>query len=410
MASLLHCYNTIILELTVNFDLMLSFKLAFKNLIGAGLKTWLNVLVLSLSFVVIIFYNSMIDGWNKQAQTDTKAWEIGQGQLWEKDYDPFDPFTLIDAHAPIPEPLEDQQKENAVVPVLITQASIYPQGRMQNILLKGIPSDQQLLELPTQALKSSSEAIPAIIGKNMAKVSKLKEGDRVLLRWRDKNGTFDAREISIVSIFNANVPTIDNGQVWIPLATLQEMTGMADEATLFVTGSNYQPVELENWTFRSTDYLLADLEAVIQSKKGSGLIIYILLLGIALLAIFDTQVFSIFRRQKEIGTYIALGMTRSQVVKLFTIEGGAHSLFAALLGAAYGTPLFIYLKKVGIPVPAASQNAGIPISSEIIPVYGLSLILGTIVLVVIAATIVSYMPARKITRMNPTEALKGKIQ
>ena len=32
---------------------------------------------------------------------------------------------------------------------------------------------------------------------------------------------------------------------------------------------------------------------------------YGLLLNIALLAIFDTQVLSIFRRQKEIGTYIA---------------------------------------------------------------------------------------------------------
>jgi putative ABC transport system permease protein len=32
----------------------LAFKLAYKNLIGAGLCTWLNVLVLSFSFVIII--------------------------------------------------------------------------------------------------------------------------------------------------------------------------------------------------------------------------------------------------------------------------------------------------------------------------------------------------------------------
>ncbi len=59
----------------------------------------------------------------------------------------------------------------------------------------------------------------------------------------------------------------------------------------------------------------------------------------AMLAVFDTQVLSIFRRQKEIGTYVALGMTRGQVVKLFTIEGAMHSVLAALVGAVYGIPL-----------------------------------------------------------------------
>lgn len=33
---------------------MLIIKLAFRNLMGAGLRTWLNVFVLSLVFVMII--------------------------------------------------------------------------------------------------------------------------------------------------------------------------------------------------------------------------------------------------------------------------------------------------------------------------------------------------------------------
>lgn len=389
---------------------MLTLKIAFKNLIGAGLKTWLNVLVLSIAFVIIIFYNGMMDGWDKQAQTDTIAWEIGQGQFWEKDYDPYDPYTLVDAHDIIPPELERQVINKTLAPVLIVQGSIYPQGRMQNIQLKGIPADQEILELPTQALDAETTTTPAIIGKHMAEGAKLQLGDQVLLRWRDKNGTFDAREISIVEIFDANVPSIDNGQVWVSLADLEDMTGMQNEATLLVTGKDFEPASPANWVFKDHDYLLADLAAIIQSKKGSASVMYVMLLGIALLAIFDTQVFSIFRRQKEIGTYIALGMTRSQVVRLFTIEGGAHSILAALLGAVYGLPLFIYLSKVGIPIPASSQNAGVPISTEIIPTYGAGLIFGTLLLVVISATIVSYLPARKISRMKPTEALKGRVQ
>ncbi|MDY0333828.1 MAG: hypothetical protein RBR47_02630, partial [Bacteroidales bacterium] len=59
----------------------LSFRLAYRNLMGAGLRTWLNVGVLSFAFVVIIFYRGLIDGWNQQARRDSIAWEYGHGHL-----------------------------------------------------------------------------------------------------------------------------------------------------------------------------------------------------------------------------------------------------------------------------------------------------------------------------------------
>ena len=62
---------------------MLSLKLAIKNLLGAGLRTWLNVIALSFAFVLIIFYNGMIDGWNRQSKKDTIDWDSGEGQFWQ---------------------------------------------------------------------------------------------------------------------------------------------------------------------------------------------------------------------------------------------------------------------------------------------------------------------------------------
>ncbi len=385
---------------------MLTFKLALKNLLGAGMRTWLNVAVLSLAYIVIIFYNGLIDGWNQQARHDSILWEYGQGQLWHQSYDPYDPFTLQEAHGTLPQSADSK----ALIPILITQGSIYPQGRMQSVQLKGIPPHQQLLALPTHSLDNTTHVMPALIGKRMANTTKLRKGDQVLIRWRDKNGTFDAREIVITEIFDSDVSSIDNGQVWLPLQGLQEMTGLQEQATLWVAGGGYQPTSLEHWKFQSQDALLANLDAVIQSKKASGFIIYTLLLGIALLAIFDTQVLSIFRRQKEIGTYMALGMTRLQVVGLFTLEGGANSLLATVVGSLYGVPLLLYLANTGFAMPAASDNYGLTIAERIYPVYSVGLILGTIALVVIAATLVSFLPSRKIAKMNPTLALKGKVQ
>jgi len=388
---------------------MLAFKLAFKNLMGAGLRTWLNVTVLSFAFVVIIFYNAMLDGWNRQGRNDTVAWETGTGQFWHPGYDVFDPYTIKDAHAVLSADIQSEVEKKNLAPVLVVQAMAFPQGRPVGVILKGIDPEQTILKLPSGALKEDNGADHAIIGERMAESAKLKAGDNLLIRWRDKNGTFDAREFLIVEVFKCDVPTVDHGQVYLPIATLQEMMIMEDEATLLVAGNGFSGSQLENWEFKDLGFLMADFDKLIMSKRAGSAFMQIFLLLIALIAIFDTQVLSIFRRQKEIGTYIALGMTRTQVVGIFTVEGGAHSILATLLGAVYGIPLFLFIGKVGISF-GVGQNTNITLADTIYPYYSLQLILSTILLVVISATIVSYLPSRKISKMKPTDALKGKLQ
>jgi ABC-type lipoprotein release transport system permease subunit len=388
---------------------MLAFKLAFKNLIGAGLRTWLNVTVLSFAFVVIVFYNGMLDGWNRQGRNDTISWETGTGQFWHPGYDLFDPYTINDAHAVLSDEIQTEVEKKNLAPVLVVQAMAFPQGRSVGVILKGIDPEQTILKLPTGALNEDNGADRAIIGERMAESLKLKTGDNLLIRWRDKNGTFDAREFLIVEIFKCDVPAIDHGQVYLPIATLQEMMIMENEATFLVAGNGFSETKLENWEYKDLDFLLADFDKLIMSKRAGSAFMQIFLLLIALIAIFDTQVLSIFRRQKEIGTYIALGMTRKQVVAIFTVEGGAHSILATLLGAVYGIPLFIFIGKVGISF-GIGQNTNITLADTIYPYYSLQLIISTILLVVISATIVSYLPSRKISKMKPTDALKGKLQ
>jgi len=204
------------------------------------------------------------------------------------------------------------------------------------------------------------------------------------------------------------VATVDNGQIWLPIDTLRAMTTMQGQATLLVASKTYAGGDLGVWKWKDLKFLLLDLDNIVKAKKTGGTILQMLLLFIALLAIFDTQVLSIFRRQKEIGTYIALGMTRWQVVGIFTVEGAAHSVLAALLGAVWGIPLMLYIGHVGINF--GMDDIGITMRSVIYPYYSIGLIASTTVLVILAATIVSYIPARRIAKMKPTDALKGKLQ
>jgi len=379
--------------------------------LGAGLRTWLNVFVLSLSYVMIIYMNGMLDGWNNQAKSDMREWETGGSQYWHSDFNPYDAFTWEDSHAKMPGEFSSGIKSGEIAPVLITSASIYPDGRVQSIILKGIPTDQKVIKLPTSSLNGEREEIPAIIGKRMAEKNRLEKGDLVTMRWRDAYGTFDARDVVITDIFNCNVPSIDAGQFWIPLEILQEMLQLDNEATIIISSSE-EDAEILNsdFVYKDFEFLTEEVTKIIKTKSIGTSVFYVILLLLAMLAIFDTQILSIFRRQREIGTQIALGMTRGQVVRLFTIEGAMHAVLAAGLGAVYGIPLFINQANNGIPMPEGTDDMGLAIADTIIPVYSIGLIVGTVFFVMIAATIVSYIPARKISKMKPTDAIRGKVQ
>jgi len=390
---------------------MLALKLAYRNLMGAKLRTWLNMIVLSFAFLVIIWNKGLLNGWDQQARIDTIEWEIGGGQYWHENYDPYDPFTIEESHGKLSDATNNAITQGSLTPILISQASIYPEGRIQTVSLRGIDPDQNLLELPTSYLNQEIEELPAMIGQRAAQTFKLNVGDYVTVRWRDVNGTFDAKEAQIVHIFKTNVPPIDMGVVWVPLDRLQEMMQMEDEATILVTSQESGSIgSIVGWVFKDHYFLLTEIREMIEMKQVGGRVMFLILMALAMLAIFDTQVLSIFRRQKEIGTHIALGMTQRQVVALFTIEGAMHSVLAAILAAIYGIPLLYWQSLKGWSMPEGTDSWGMTIAETIYPVYTFSLVVGTTLVVLITTTIVSFIPSKRISKMNPTDAIRGKIQ
>jgi len=387
---------------------MLALKLAYRNLVGGGLRTCLNVLILSFSFLVIIWHRGLMLGWDRQARTDTINQQVGGGQYWHENYDPFDPLALTEAHGIIPEKLQSKEK---YLPILVAQATIYPEGRVQSVLLKGIEPSQKILAIPTEHLELNIEEIPVILGSRMAKNSKLKLNDFVTVRWRDAKGIFDAADAKVAHIFTTDVPIIDMGQIYLPLQKLQEMMQLRGEATIIVTNQETTIAhDVPPWLFKDHSILLKDLDEYLKMGTIEGIIMWFILLLLAWIAIFDTQVLSIFRRQKEIGTDIALGMTRGQVIRVFTVEGTMYGILAAILAAIYGTPLLYYQAVNGYAIPEGTGEMGIAISDVMYPYFSFGLVFGTAFVVLLTTAIVSYLPARRISKMNPTDAIRGKLQ
>jgi ABC-type lipoprotein release transport system permease subunit len=389
-------------------------RLALKNLLGAGLRTWLNVFVLSLSFVLIIFTQGLLEGMNKQAEEAMIAAEVGGGHYQHPAYDPYDPLSLADAHGPVPDPLAALAAAGQAAPVLVIQGTIYPGGRLFTVRVKGIEPGQTVVDIPTSFLGTAlaGDEIPVLIGDRMAKTTGLKKGDAFTLQWRDARGTFDARDAAVVAVMKTSVQTIDSGQVWVPLGRLREMTGLAGEATFAVLAQGAAVPAAGaagGWVFRGQDDFLADLRAMVESKTAGSSILYAIFLALAMLAIFDTQVLSIFHRRREMGTLMALGFTRGKVIGLFTLEGMLNGVLAALVAAAYGIPLLTWMARTGWALPGDTDSYGFAIGERLFPSYGVGLVAGTTLIVLLTTTFVSFLPTRKIAKLKPTDALRGRM-
>jgi len=389
------------------------FKIAIKNLLGAKLRTWLNVFVTSLSFFMIILFSAMYDGMREHAKQVTINTEIAGGSYWHPKYDPLDPMTFEDAHSVPPSAIKGLVNQGKAFPVLVSQASIYPNGRIMPVIMKGIIPEQNIVNMPTKMLAGHDKiSIPVLIGRSMAKDAKLEMGDTFTIRWLDANRTYDADEGTVVHIMDTENFKLDMGHIWVPLHKAQEMLDMKKEAT-YVTYTKGLPI-VENkgdWIPRDVTYLIRDMEALIEADEPNAAIFYIILLCFAGMGIFNAQVLSIFRRGKEIGTLMALGMTRARVVGLFTLEGGLNALLAAIMTVILFGPLLWYFGANGIwlGMDYSDGSMGLIVEKYLIPVYSVGLVVTTTIVVSIIVLIVSYLPSRRIARMKPTDALRGKV-
>ncbi len=392
---------------------MLLLKLAFRNITHAGVRTWLNIIVLSFAFVLIVLTEGLYDGMLQQVRDAEIDSNIGGGQFWQKDYDPYNPFSIELSHSEIPANLKMEIEKGNATAVLITSASIFPRNHIQSVQFKGIDPDQKIVNLPVYILKNETDSsiIPGIIGSRMAKSTGLQADDIVSARWRNINGTFDAGDIKIIKVINTEVKSIDNDQIWIPLKKLRDMMQAPQQATLIILNKNISEIPINNseWIFKDHKYLLKYLNENIDRKRIYSTFMFVLLIGMALLAVFDTQVLAIFKRRKEIGTLMALGMTKWDVIVLYTLEGCIMGILSFIAGFLYGFPLLTYLAKKGIVLPQIIENTQFSILRILYPKYGLKLYVLTSLILFISVTIVSFLPTHRITKLKPSDALKGKL-
>lgn len=387
-------------------------RLAFRNIINNGWRSLINVVVISIVLIIMVWMQAMYYSWIRLAEIQQSEWEYGEGMLRVRAYDPYDAFSFEDSYAPVPGELKPGIESGEVVPVLLAPASIYPQGRMMGAIVKGMPQQQNILSFPSHRLESgSSDLTPVVIGQAMAKSSRLEAGDVFTIRIRDISGAYNAIDAIVDTVLFIPAPTADVGTVWLNLAELQRIRGAEDMASYFVfDDGKYRSFSNQDFRYIDRDEYFADLYQMLANERFQQVLMYALLVFLAMIAVFDTQALAVFKRRREIGTLAALGFTKGRIALLFTLEGTLYTMFAFILTPILGFPLFWYFASIGFRIPKGYDDFAIQGMTDTIkfkyPMHEIAIVF----LIILAFTaIVSWLPTRRIARLNPVDALRGKV-
>jgi putative ABC transport system permease protein len=124
-------------------------------------------------------------------------------------------------------------------------------------------------------------------------------------------------------------------------------------------------------------------------------------LTVVLLGIVNAMLMSVLERTREIGTMLAVGMRRRQIIQLFLAEGFVIGLLGGALGLAVGMIAVLWLNKTGIPLPAPGATVASVIRPFVSQRYLLAALIGT----PLGASLATLWPAWRASRLRPVEAL-----
>jgi ABC-type lipoprotein release transport system permease subunit len=383
-------------------------NIAWKNFSRQGIRAVLNVMVTALAMIAVVFNISLYNGFQAQTTRNMIRTDVAGGHYRAPGFDILSPIEWEDYSQKVPKGLKNlppSQKAEA----LVQQGQLFPNRRLYPVQLRGIDIHQTLLDLPLDGLKSYGEKvediIPAVLGIKMAQKAHLKKGDTAVLKWRDKYGVVDARDLLVVDVVTMVNSRVDEGVLWLRLDHLRDMTQRPDEVS-WVAVQEFQG-QVRGMEFQTVEELIFDILNLIENDRKYAKIFWVILIFLAGIGVFNTQILNVFKRQKEIGTLMALGMTTAQIVGLFTLEGSMAALLSVVVALVLGTLLFAWFQSVGLDISHLSEST-IPVHENILLDIHSSEVAATMVIIVCVMVLVSWLPVRKITRLDPTLALRGR--
>ena len=214
----------------------------------------------------------------------------------------------------------------------------------------------------------------------------------------------------MAGIFDTGFNAVDSQTVFMPLRDAQSLFSLGTavtslglkldrifEAEALARSLALQvPYETKSW-MRDNQTLLTGLRAQSQS---SNLILFFTTVASGF-GIASILIMSVMNRQREIGILKAMGATRRQIIRVFTLEGTLLASFGACLGAIMGSVICHLLFQLRTTASATGRQI------EVFPMdLRWNTVLTAMAIAVLVGFFASLYPAWRAARTNPVEVIR----
>lgn len=409
------------------------FKMALRNVFRHTRRTLITAVAIGIGLMFMIMIDSMFGGVENQSirnilDTDNSELVIYPAGVFEDRF-LFPTDTLIEDASALSAKLQRDYPEviSSAPRLRFSAFAIGPEAELFAFGVGIAPEmDARVFELKANIdqgrfLETDGDLV---MGSGLAKELDLAVGDFVLIQTKSRRGVMDVREYEITGILNTSNPMINANAVFITLADAQailEAPGAASEINLHVAGKPKDTDRLEAlgtkiskdlgasyelYTWRN---LNAGLFEIAGQKQSVGYLVALIVIVIALVGIVNTMLLSIYERIPELGTMRAMGFSKADIRWMMLTEGSVIGFLGGLFGVILGLAIVIYFTEVGIDLTPLIGNYDMPMPMSMVfrGEYNFDYMLFTFFLGWIISTLITLIPARKATKIEPSQALRS---
>lgn len=402
---------------------LLDLWLAMRSVLRQGRRTLIAIGAVSFGVIAMILSAGFIEWLMEGMRESTIKSQLGHVQVVRPGYverGTSDPYGfVIDGEDALRQKIESGSNVKVVAPRLSFNGLASKGDNTLAFLGQGVSAKAESVLSSsvtiTRGRNLSAEGVnEMIMGRGLAANLGVQVGDTVVLMTTTAAGNVNAVEAPVVGLFNSVSKEYDDSALRMPLALAQQLVR--------VNGAQQWLVLLDD-TAR-TDAKLAELKGVMPAGKFELVpwyqlsdfynktkdlfssqvnVVQFIILMIIVLSISNTLSMSVMERVSEIGTCMALGLTRARIRRIFMSEGVMLGLVGGGLGVVIGCVLALAISAVGIPLPPPpGMEQGF--SGEIRLTFGI--VARALAIAVASAFVSSLYPAWRASRMNIVDALR----
>jgi putative ABC transport system permease protein len=408
-------------------------KIACRNT-GRNLRrTVLCILAVAIAVFFTIIMQAMIAGMTDNINEVVQVFDTGHISIAstryeaEKEYMPVQyPVAEGENMAELERRIEAVPGVRKVLPRINAFATLQD-STVKHAMLWGINIPEELALHPFNLTKRNSGLVEGrypgqdsnecAIGVQTARKTGLRVGDRLPLKTISAQFSDKMWAPVITGIYQFEYLKYDDGTVLVDYSRLQRLLVLGERAQqlfIFVDNENQsRAVAGEVRALLGEEDLVRDWQDnyIVVLMRQSMMIfaaVYLVFLVVASFLIINTLVMIIHERIREIGMMGSLGMTRTEIVKVFFCEAVLLSVLGALAGAVIGgLTCFIFSF---FPLDYNAMTGGgfreMPMSGTLTLAFDPLILLQGFVLGVVVASVCTFIPSLKSAFVEPVEALR----